>query len=119
ELLTPPAILDRFPEEAARRDRVGEWFYRPSGGESLADVTLRLRDFLTELGDGAAGRRVLIVAHDAVVVAVRHVLDGLGSPAPDAAPVANASVSRWDGDGSVLRLAEYGTTTHLTEVSRS
>ncbi|KJY40401.1 phosphoglycerate mutase, partial [Streptomyces sp. NRRL B-1568] len=32
ELLTPPAILDRFPEEAARRDRVGEWFYRPSGG---------------------------------------------------------------------------------------
>ncbi|GHG50322.1 histidine phosphatase family protein [Streptomyces griseocarneus] len=118
ELLTPAAIRTRAPEEAARRERVGEWFYRPPGGESLADVTLRIRDFLTEIGDSALGRRVALVAHDAVVVALRHALAGLGSPAPEAAPVANASVTRWEGDGTHLHLAEFGTTTHLKEPTR-
>ncbi|UQI49649.1 histidine phosphatase family protein (plasmid) [Streptomyces sp. HU2014] len=118
ELLTPAAIRTRAPEEAARRERVGEWFYRPPGGESLADVTLRVRDFLTELHDAAPGRHVAVVAHDAVVVGLRHALAGLGSPAPEASPVANASVSRWEGDGTHLRLAEFGTTTHLKELTR-
>ncbi|MEU4213673.1 histidine phosphatase family protein [Streptomyces sp. NPDC026206] len=118
ELLTPAAIRTRAPEEAARREQVGEWFYRPPGGESLADVTVRVRDFLTELRDGAPGQRVVLVAHDAVVTALRHALAGLGSPEPEAAPVANASVSGWEGDGTHLHLAEFGTTTHLKELAR-
>lgn len=114
ELLSPAAVRARTPEEAARAERAGAWWYRPPGGESLADVTLRVRDFLTELRDAAAGRRVMLVAHDAVVMAVRHVLAGLGSPVPDSPPVANASISRWDGDGRSLRLAEFGSTAHLS-----
>ncbi|MFI9723972.1 histidine phosphatase family protein [Streptomyces sp. NPDC052396] len=106
-----PAARWRSPQE--RRARVGEWFYRPPGGESLADVAVRLRDLPVELRDAAAGRRVLVVAHDAVAVAVRHVLAGLGSPVPDLTPVPNASISRWTGDRIRLRLAEYGASAHL------
>ncbi|MEV5510823.1 histidine phosphatase family protein [Streptomyces orinoci] len=116
ELLTPSAVRARAPQEAERRARVGEWFYRPPGGESLADVTVRLRDLLVELRDAAAGRRVLMVAHDAVVAAVRHALAGLGSPAPDLLPVPNASISRWAGGNGRLWLVEYGSTAHHSPV---
>jgi broad specificity phosphatase PhoE len=113
ELMTPPAVRTRQAAEAARRERVGEWRYRPPGGESLADVTLRVRDFLNELREPAAGRHVLVVAHDAVVVAVRQVLAGIGAPPPDPVPVPTASLSRWDGDGTRMRLVRYGDVGHL------
>ncbi|GHF55798.1 phosphoglycerate mutase [Streptomyces mashuensis] len=113
ELYSPLAVREHAPAEAARRERVGEWFYRPPGGESLADVTVRVRDLLTELHVAAAGQRVLVVAHDAVVVTVGHALAGLGSPVPPGRPVPNASLSRWDGDGGVLRPVAFGDTGHF------
>ncbi|MCF3962249.1 histidine phosphatase family protein [Streptomyces fuscigenes] len=118
ELLPPPALRARAPEEAARRDRLGEWFYRPPGGESLADVALRVRDFLTELrAADDTPAHVLLVAHDSVVLSVRHVLAGIGDPVPEETPVPNASVSSWQrapGAASPLRLVEFGSTGHLT-----
>ncbi len=114
EMHPPAALRARAPEEAARRARVGEWFYRPPGGEALADVVLRVRDFVGELDRVAPGRRVLLIAHDAIAVAVRLVCAGLGATAPDRLPpVPNASVSRWENDGRRLRPAEWGDTTHL------
>ncbi|MEV4443032.1 histidine phosphatase family protein [Streptomyces sp. NPDC049577] len=116
ELMPPTAVRARSPEEADRRRRVGEWHYRPPGGESPADVALRVRDLLTELGDAAPGRRVLVVAHDVVVIAARHVLAGIGGPAPERVPVPNASVSRWDREGTGLRLVAFGATGHLEDL---
>ncbi|TDC74724.1 histidine phosphatase family protein [Streptomyces hainanensis] len=114
ELLPGRVIRERVPDEADRRERLGDWYYRPPGGESPADVALRVRDLLTELAGAVPGRRVLLVAHDAVVAAVRHVLAGLGAPPPvGEEPVANASVSRWVGDGDRLRLVTYGAVDHL------
>lgn len=115
ELMTPPAIRAHAPAEADRRERVGEWFYRPPGGESLADVVLRVRGLLTELGTGAAGRRVLFVAHDAVVPAVEAVLAGIGGRRAGTVPVQvpNGSVSWWEHDGVGLRPVEIGATAHL------
>jgi broad specificity phosphatase PhoE len=115
ELMTPVAVRAYAPAQADRRERVGEWFYRPPGGESLADVTLRVRDFLTELGRGAAGRRVLLVAHDAVVPAVGRVLAGIGGALPAILPsqVPNASVSSWESEGAGLRPVVIGSTEHL------
>ncbi|UED86687.1 histidine phosphatase family protein [Streptomyces profundus] len=114
ELLTPLAIERRAPEEAARRAKVGEWFYRPPGGESFADVTLRVRDLLREVSEAVPGSRVLVVAHDAVVVALARAVAGLGvEPRPEARPVPNASLTRWTGDGTRLRLAEFGDAAHL------
>ncbi|MEU2249359.1 histidine phosphatase family protein [Streptomyces sp. NPDC019224] len=114
ELHPPAALAARDPEEAARRERLGEWFYRPPGGESLADVALRVRGFLAELERAAPGRRVLLVAHDAVVVAVRFVLAGPGTAAPESVPpVPHASLSHWWGDGRRLGLRLWGDTSHL------
>ncbi|WP_037916136.1 histidine phosphatase family protein [Actinacidiphila yeochonensis] len=113
ELMTPPAVRAYAPREAERRDLVGDWYYRPPGGESLADVTVRVRDLLRELGEGASGRHVALVAHDAVVMAVDQVLAGVGAPPPDLVPVPNASVTRWDGDGTTMRLVARGDVGHL------
>jgi 2,3-bisphosphoglycerate-dependent phosphoglycerate mutase len=114
--LWPPAVLrERAPEEAERRATAGEWWYRPPGGEALTDVAVRVRQFVTDLSGAAPGRRVLLVAHDAVLVALRQVLAGIGAQAPDRVPpVPNASVAHWRGDGRRLRPAGWGDTAHLT-----
>ncbi|MBF8187543.1 histidine phosphatase family protein [Nonomuraea sp. K274] len=111
------AIAERRPEELRRRETEGAYAYRPPGGESLADVVARLRDFLADLDERAGGRRVLIVAHDSVVLGLRHVITG----SPDAelaavlefAPVLNASVSVWRVDGSRFELVRFNDVTHL------
>ncbi|MEV4433911.1 histidine phosphatase family protein [Streptomyces sp. NPDC049585] len=112
ELLTPADVRAEAPEEARRRARTGEWCYRPPGGESLADVALRVRDLLAELGAAVPGAHVLVVGHDGIAVTARHVLAGIGSPA-DLQRVGNASVSSWEGDGRRLRLVTFGATNHL------
>ncbi|MCD0482864.1 histidine phosphatase family protein [Streptacidiphilus sp. ASG 303] len=58
EMLTAAAIEVRHPEEAARRRRLGPLYYRPPGGESWADVALRVRSLLADLAghDGPTGR---------------------------------------------------------------
>ncbi|MEV0432409.1 histidine phosphatase family protein [Nocardia sp. NPDC050413] len=109
------AIRRRAPEEASRREQVGNWVYRPPGGESLADVAVRVRGFLDELDAVAAGEQVLLVTHDAVAVSVRYILDGLGAPVPDSLePVPNASVSQWRREGDRLALRVWGSVDHLT-----
>ncbi|WP_410873201.1 histidine phosphatase family protein [Nocardia sp. A7] len=111
------AIRRRAPEEGLRRERVGNWVYRPPGGESLADVTLRVRSFLDELDVVAAGEQVLVVTHDAVVMSLRYILEGLGAPVPDSLePVPNASVSQWRREGPRLALRVWGSVDHLASV---
>lgn len=77
DLLTSTGVDARFPAEAARRRHLGKFFYRPPGGESWADLTLRVRSFLTDLDRWEADRRVLVVAHDAVLMTVRYVCERL------------------------------------------
>ncbi|WP_338897784.1 hypothetical protein WBG99_21130 [Streptomyces sp. TG1A-60] len=59
------------------------------------------------------GRRVLLVARDAIAVALRLVFAGLGAALPDLPPAPNASVSRWDDDRGRSRPARWGDTAHL------
>lgn len=118
ELHPPAALRARSPQEADRRDLVGEWCYRPPGGEAFADVAVRVGQFVADLGRAAPGRRVLVVAHDGVVIALRYVLAGIGAVAPEGLPpVPNASVSHWNGDGHQLRLVAWGDTAHLTSLN--
>ncbi|MFE6922331.1 histidine phosphatase family protein [Nocardia sp. NPDC057663] len=114
ELHPYKAIRRRAPDEAARRERVGNWVYRPPGGESLADVAVRVRSFLDELDVVAAGEQVLVVTHDAVVLSMRYILEGMGAAVPDSLePVPNASVSQWRRDGPRLGLRVWGEVGHL------
>ncbi|GGM78624.1 phosphoglycerate mutase [Thermopolyspora flexuosa] len=116
-LLNPEAVAERFPEEARRRQEVGWWVYRPPGGESFPDIAARLRSFLADLEREAAGRRVLVVAHDSVVALLRHVLEhdddtdvrhiaGYGE-------VANTGISTWERRDGRLHLVEFNAVPHL------
>ena len=41
---------EHYPDEAKRRDLLGKFYYRPPGGESWADVALRIRSVLATEG---------------------------------------------------------------------
>lgn len=98
DLLTTTGVDERFPAEAARRRHLGKFYYRPPGGESWADLTLRVRSFLTDLDRWEADRRVLVVAHDAVLMTVRYVCERLTETEVlelgRRNPVRNAAVTR-------------------------
>lgn len=117
ELRTAAAIEKLYPDEAERRRRVGDLYYRPPGGESLADVALRLRTLLADLRHEAPGAHVLIVGHDATVLMLRYILEGLTETDVDRLvrtdPVGNASISRWRVRDGRPRAIRYNDTRHL------
>ena len=75
--LTTLGIRDKYPEEAAHRSRLGKFYHRPPGGESWADVILRLRSMLNTINLHYADRRVLVVCHQVVVLCMRYILEEL------------------------------------------
>ena len=75
--LTDLGIRARYPDEAAHRAMLGKFYYRPPGGESWADVILRLRSALNTINLHYCDRRVLIVCHQVVVLCMRYILEGL------------------------------------------
>jgi probable phosphoglycerate mutase len=75
--LTTAGIRHRFPEEAAHRRRLGKFYHRPPGGESWADVVLRLRSMLNTINLPYCDRRVLVVCHQVVVLCFRYILEEL------------------------------------------
>jgi broad specificity phosphatase PhoE len=117
DLLTTRGVLARFPAEAERRQRLGKFYYRPPGGESWADVTLRLRGLLRELRHDHPGGRVLLVGHEVVVLLLRYLVEGLSEAelmtVARSTAVANCSVSSWrrHDDGLVAEL--FNSVRHL------
>jgi broad specificity phosphatase PhoE len=73
DLLTRTGVQRLHPQERARRLHLGKFYHRPPGGESWADVALRLRSFLRDRLDGP-GDAAMLVAHDAVVMLLLYVL---------------------------------------------
>ena len=73
--LTPLGIADKYPEEAAHRAKLGKFYHRAPGGESWADVILRLRSVLNTISLQLAGKRVLLVGHQVVVMCLRYILE--------------------------------------------
>jgi broad specificity phosphatase PhoE len=116
DLLTWYGVRQRHPEEATRRARLGKYYHRPPGGESWADVMLRLRSFAHD-GFGPAEGAALVVAHDAVVM----LLIGLLLPLPETElmqfaadhTVLNASVTRLDFTEGRWRLESFSDVEHL------
>lgn len=98
DLLTSAGVEARFPEEARRRNWLGKFSYRPPGGESWADVALRLRSVLRDLDDEEDGKRVAVVCHDAVIMLARYVCERLSErellDIAASTSVRNASVTR-------------------------
>ena len=118
QLLTRAAVAQRFPDEARRRAEAGEYRYVPPGGDSFADIEVRLGAFLADLHRDHAGERVVVVAHDAVVLMMRAVIERLAwdqvvAVERAAGSVRNASLTRFVADGDHLELAYYNAVDHL------
>jgi 2,3-bisphosphoglycerate-dependent phosphoglycerate mutase len=75
--LTARGIRQKHPDLAAHRALLGKFYYRAPGGESWADVILRLRSALDTISLHHADRRVLIVCHQVVVLCLRYILEEL------------------------------------------
>ncbi len=115
--LTKIGIEQNFPDQAALRARIGKFYFRPPGGESWCDVILRLRSVLDTISlHHSRGERVLVVAHQVIVLCMRYLLEELTEEeilAIDrAAEVANCGVTAYaldhgDGSGARLRLETY------------
>jgi broad specificity phosphatase PhoE len=122
DALTSLGVEARLPTEAARKRRLGKFYYRPPGGESWADVVLRARSFLADLDRVADGGRVLIVTHDAVILLLRYVCEALNEAQvleiARTSPLLNASISilsRPSGTGR-WTVDAYNSVTHLQQL---
>jgi broad specificity phosphatase PhoE len=73
--LTTAGVRQKFPDQAEQRAILGKFYHRPPGGESWADVILRLRSALDTISLHHADRRVLIVCHQVVVLCLRYILE--------------------------------------------
>ena len=122
--LTSSGIREFHPEQAEFRRILGKFYHRPPAGESWCDVILRLRSALDTVSLHYDGRRVLIVAHQVVVLCMRYLLENLTEEqilTIDAqGDVANCSVTeyRFDpdhGKGGGMRLVGYNFVAPLLE----
>lgn len=121
--LTRAGIDELHPEQAEFRALLGKFYHRPPGGESWCDVILRLRSALDTLSLHHAGKRVLIVGHQVVVLCLRYLLENLTEQeilAIDAAgDVANCAVTEYALDaatpGPDMSLVRYNFTAPLEE----
>ena len=100
--LTPAGVAAQHPDQAAARALLGKFYHRPPGGESWADVALRLRSFIDTVSRQYAGERLLVVTHQAVILVFRYLLEGMTEAellAVDAAhQVANCSLTTYEYD---------------------
>jgi broad specificity phosphatase PhoE len=118
DTLTSHGIRARYPFEAQRRRWLGKFYYRAPGGESWADIALRLRSVLADLDRDEDGQRVLVVAHDAVVMLMRYVCEGLDEQAllgvARAGQIVNTGVTRLVRAGGSWRVTEFNRHDHLS-----
>jgi broad specificity phosphatase PhoE len=97
--LTASGIAHVYPDQAEYRRLLGKFYHRPPGGESWCDVILRLRSVLDTISLHYAGRRVMIVCHQVVVLCLRYIIEHLDE----------AEILRIDAEGRVgnCSLTEY------------
>ena len=115
--LTRKGIMALWPQEAERRAAVGKFYHRPPGGESWTDTLLRVRSAVQDLRSDAAGKRVVVVAHQVVVLLFRYVVECLDEAAVLAidreGDVANCSVTSFRRTGDAMTLEAYNDVRHL------
>jgi len=115
--LTWYGVSELYPEEAERRSYLGKFWYRPPGGESWADVALRMRHLLRDVRADYAGERVLVVSHDVPILLARYVLESL-TPEQVVAlsgQVVNCGMTVFRRDGDGLRLQTFNDATPVED----
>jgi broad specificity phosphatase PhoE len=115
--LTGRGIRAEFPAEADRRDYLGKFWYRPPGGESWADVALRIRAVLRDIRTDFADERVLVVTHDVPILLARYVIESL---TPDEAvalsrQIVNCGMTTYQRGGSGMWLEKFNDATPVED----
>ncbi len=117
DALTGHGVIARFPLEAQRRRWLGKFYYRPPGGESWADMVLRLRSVLGDLDRDEDGQRVLVFTHDAVVMLLRYICEGLDEAAllelARSATIVNTGLTRLVRVGDSWQVVDFNRHDHL------
>lgn len=122
--LTTAGIRKVFPEQSEFRQILGKFYHRPPGGESWCDVILRLRSLMDTVSLHYAGRRVMIFAHQVVVLCLRYIIENLSEgeilDIDRQADVANCSITEYRFDPMIgkagnLVLARYNVTAPIEE----
>ena len=122
--LTSKGIGEVHPDQVALRRLLGKFYHRPPGGESWCDVIFRLRAVMDTITLHYAGKRVMIVAHQVVVLCLRYIVEKMDEAeilgVDREGDVANCSVTeyRFDpqapGDGGLV-LVRYNATAPVAE----
>lgn len=117
--LTGRGIRADFPQQAELRESLGKFYHRPPGGESWCDVIFRLRALMDTVALHHSGCRVMIVAHQVVVLCLRYVIEGLTEQEILAIDrekdVANCSITEYEwhaaeGSDGEMKLIRYNVT---------
>ena len=100
--LTTQGVKLEEPRQAEFRRLLGKFYHRPPGGESWCDVIFRLRSLMDTIALHYAGRRVMIIGHQVVVLCLRYILENLDEDEILAidreGDVANCSVTEYRHD---------------------
>ncbi|SEA37126.1 Broad specificity phosphatase PhoE [Bowdeniella nasicola] len=122
DALTAAGIRAKYPDEAARREWLDKFYYRPLGGESWADMVLRIRSLLNDVEKVQDHQRLLISAHDVVILLFVYVAEDMTEETilekGRTDGVRNATVTRIVRDEerfSRWRVVDYNLDTHLTD----
>jgi broad specificity phosphatase PhoE len=114
DTLTLHGVRTRFPQEWKRRRWLGKFYYRAPGGESWADMTLRIRSFLRDLPDDGD---VVVFTHDAMIMLFRYVCEHLDEAAllalVSTTTIGNASITRLQGGRGRWEVLEFNAQDHL------
>jgi broad specificity phosphatase PhoE len=98
--LTRVGIQAKYPEQAEARTVLGKFYHRPPGGESWCDVILRLRSVIDTVTRDYRRERVLIIAHQVIVLCFRYLLERMTEEEilaiDHAQEVANCSVTAYE-----------------------
>ncbi|ATY32461.1 histidine phosphatase family protein [Sphingomonas psychrotolerans] len=122
--LTTAGIRAVQPEQAEFRRLLGKFYHRPPGGESWCDVIFRLRSLMDTVSLHYAGRNVMIVAHQVVVLCLRYIIENLSEAEILAidkdGDVANCSITEYAHDPDAgkdggLVLVRYNATAPVDE----
>lgn len=122
--LTGAGIREFQPEQARFRTLLGKFYHRPPGGESWVDVIFRLRALLDTVSLHYGGRRVMIVAHQVVVLCLRYIIENRTEAEILAidreGDVANCAITEYRLDPALGRdgrlvLARYNVTAPMEE----
>lgn len=122
--LTTAGVRAIQPEQAEFRRLLGKFYHRPPGGESWCDVIFRLRSLMDTVSLHYAGRDVMIVAHQVVVLCLRYIVENLTEAEilaiDKGGDVANCSITEYVHDPAAgkdggLALIRYNVTAPVDE----